>query len=64
MGRMDEEMVTFSDLDRLRQEAEEKRQRLEEERGELQGRREGVLQAIVNVMVTPMNIDQIQQNCN
>jgi len=39
-------MVTFSDLDRLRQEAEEKRQRLEEERGELQGRREGVLQAM------------------
>ena len=56
MGRMDEEMVTFSDLDRLRQEAEEKRQRLEEERGELQGRREGVLQAIANVMVTPMNL--------
>ena len=45
MGRMDEEMVTFSDLDRLRQEAEEKRQRLEQERTELQGRREGVLQA-------------------
>ena len=39
-------MVTFSDLDRLRQEAEEKRQRLEEERSELQGRREGVLQVI------------------
>ena len=55
MGRMDEEMVTFSDLDRLRQEAEEKRQRLEEERSELQGRREGVLQVIAMAWMRMVN---------
>lgn len=43
MSKMEEEMMTFSDLEGLRREAEQKRRQLEEEREELQGRREGVL---------------------
>ena len=45
MTRMDEEMVTFTDLDRLRREAEEKRRTLEAEQEELGGRRGGVMQS-------------------
>lgn len=44
MTNMDEEMVTFSDLDKLRQDAEAKRTKLQVEQDELKGRREGVIQ--------------------
>merc|ERR1719242_381516 len=48
---MEEEMITFSDLDKLRTEAEEKRQQLEVEREELSGRREGALQHLQDVQL-------------
>ena len=46
---MDEEMGTFSDLETLRREAEDKRRQLEEEQEELEGRREGVTQNLHQV---------------
>ena len=52
MSHMDEEMVTFTDLDKLRREAEEKRRSLEEEQEELNGRREGVMQNLHEVQLS------------
>merc|ERR1711936_1176690 len=58
---MDEEMVTFSDLDRLRTEAEEKRNKLESEREELSGRREGALQNLQDVQ---LEYESLKKNLN
>ena len=52
MTRMDEEMQTFSDLDKLRREAEEKRNQLEVEKEELNSRREGVMQNLHEAQLT------------
>merc|ERR1719322_880797 len=61
MTRMDEEMQTFSDLDKLRREAEEKRNLLEVEKEELNSRREGVMQ---NLHEAQLTYDSLKKNLN
>ena len=56
MSRMDEEMLTFSDIDKLRREAEEKRQLLESEKMDLNNRREGVMQQLQEIQLTHENL--------
>ena len=56
MSRMDEEMLTFSDIDKLRREAEEKRQMLESEKMDLNNRREGVMQQLQDIQQTHENL--------
>merc|ERR1712012_760745 len=56
MSRMDEEMLTFSDIDKLRREAEEKRQMLEAEKMDLNNRREGVMQQLQEIQLTHENL--------
>ena len=56
MSRMDEEMLTFSDIDKLRREAEEKRQMLESEKMDLNNRREGVMQQLQDIQLTHENL--------